>query len=354
MDRNEHQMTVDETVADEALSPSATDGTSSSDVSDQEPESLADAMAKEFAETYGDDEPGTEETDAEPEAPEETESEQKPETKAEDGDDPEDDQFHIPDEQFKALPDGVKKRIGHLNTRWKKAERELSEMKAELPTLQDAHQRFTQIQSFVQEHNIEPQNVTKMFDMAAMLSRGDYQGFLDTIAPFYDYAAQAAGKTIAPDLQQQVEDGMITEDAAREMTRLRAESQDRKGRYEQLQQRHQQTSQAQREQQEQGRIAEAINQREAHLKATDPDYARKSPMLRSMLEMALKNGARPRNAQEAVAMLDDAYARIQEMVPAPRTTPTMPRPSTSSPPRGMPEPKTSAEAIEQALSRMPS
>ncbi len=354
MDPKLEDQTVDETVADETASPAETDGASSSDAADQGSETLADAMAKEFAEKYGDAEPGAEEPA--PEEPEpEPESEQTPETAAQDADDPDDDEFRIPDEQFKALPDGVKKRIGHLNTRWKKAERELSEVKTELPTLKDAHERFTRIQSFVQEHNIEPENVTKMFDMVAMLSRGDYKGFLETIKPFYDHAAQAAGQTIAPDLQKQVEDGYLTEEHARELTAARMQGQTYKSQADRYRQQSEQLRQQHTQQVEQSRMIDAITQREAHLKATDPDYAQKQPMLKAMVELALKNGARPQNAQQAIALVDDAYTRVSAMAPAPRPArPTTPRPSASSPPRGAPAPKTLEEAIEQSLSQMPS
>ena len=341
-----------DTVADEALSPGATEeGASSSDASDQEEVSLAETLAKDFHEEHGDAEPGAEEPDteddADPETDKATESEQTPEQA--EVDDADDEEFRIPDDEFKALPQGVKKRIGHLNTRWKKAERELTDVKAELPTLKDTHERFTKIQNFVQENNIEPENVTKMFDMAAMLSRGDFQGFLTTIKPFYDYAAQAAGQVISPDLQEQVENGYLTEEHARELTRSRMQSQTYQAQAERYRTQAEQSRSQQTESQERGRMVEAINQRESHLQATDPDYARKKPVIESLVKMAINNGAKPRTAQQAIALLDDAYAQAGTIAPAPAPRATAPRPTSTSPGRGAAEPQSLQEAIALSL-----
>lgn len=341
-----------DTVADEALSPSATEeGASSSDAADQEAISLAEALAKDFHEEHGDAEPGPEETEPEEVEPESddvpTESEQTPEHA--EVDDADDEEFRIPDDQFKALPAGVKKRIGHLNARWKKTERELSEVKAELPTLQDTHERFTKIQSFVQENNIEAENVTKMFNMAAMLSRGDFDGFLETVKPFYEHAAQAAGRTIAADLQEQVENGYLTEEHARELTRSRTQSQNYQAQAERYRTQAQQTQTQQAESQEQSRMVQAINQRESHLQASDPDYARKKPVIESLVKMAIKNGASPRTAQEAISLLDDAHAQAGSFAPSPAPRATAPRPTSTSPGRGAAEPASLKDAIALSL-----
>jgi hypothetical protein len=350
MDQNE-EMTAD-AVADGALSPGATEGTSSSDVADQEPQSLADAIAKSFAEEYGDTEPGTEETEPAEEAPAEAEAEappdpaQQPET-----DDTEDDQFRLDDAEFRALSPKAKQRIGHLNARAKKAERELSQINESLPQLQQSHESLSKVQAFVRDNNIQPENVNKMFDMAAMLARGDYDGFLATIKPFYDYASQAAGQTIAADLQEQVENGYLTEAHARELTRARTQSQAYKAQAEQERQRVHQFTQQQQQQVAGDQIVQAVQAREAQLRSQDPDFAQKEPMLRSMLTVALESGAAPRTAQDAIALIDRAYAKIPA-TPAPKPVATPPRPSASSPPRGNAQPKTAQEAIEIALSRM--
>lgn len=366
MDRNEEQ-TAHEAEADQALSPGATEGASSSDAADEAPDSTADAILREFQETYGDEEPADTgasedegdpedgETDADAEAADTEQSSQKEETAAAaETDDADDDQFRIPDEQFKALPDGVKKRLGHLNTRAKKAERELAEREREMEPLKDAHQRFSQIQSFVQENEIEPQNVTLLFNAAAAMSKGDFSGFVKMVQPWYNLALQASGEAIDPELQQRVDDGYLTEEDAKELTRARISAQASQGKVQSMQQKNAAMNQAQQSQQEQGRILSAVQQRESHLQSSDADYALKSPAMKSMIEFALKSGAVPKTSEEAVRLVDEAYARVNATFKKPTPPkPTPPRPSSSSTPRGNPAPETTKEAITQALRDMP-
>lgn len=358
MDPNE-TLAAPEAEADTALTPSATEeGVSSSDTADEAPESAADAILREFQEQYGDDEgdePDPSEDDPAPESaeddPEPAESEQKPEI--DQSDDGDDDEFRIPDEQFKALPDGVKKRLGHLNARAKKATRELGELKKQMEPLEDAHQRFTQLQNFVHENDIQPENVTLAFNAMAAMSRGDYASFIEMVKPWFDQAQQASGAAIAPDLQAQVDDGYLSEEHARELTKARLTGQITADKLKSVNQRQQQQQQAQNSQQQQQRIASAIQAREAELQSMDPDYALKSSAILSLVHFHLENGARPRNEQEALKLINGAYERVSATFQRPAAPkPTMPRPSVSSAPQGSPKPETTKDAIFQGLRGM--
>jgi hypothetical protein len=319
---------------------------------------------RDFQEVYGDDEPEeTGESDGEEGSTEEpkadaaaAEPEQKPadDTPLAESDDGDDDTFRIPDDQFKALPSGVKQRLGHLNTRAKKAERELSEQTGKMAPMRESHDRFTKLQSFVQQNDIEPANVTLAFNAMAAMSKGDYQGFVDLVQPWFTQANHALGASFSPDLQQRVDDGYLTDEDARELTKSRTQNQINQGRLDRMGE--QQTLQTQQTQtaQSHASIAQAITSREEHFKSSDPDYAQKSQAMRSMVEFALKSGAAPRTAQEATQLLDNAYERVNAsyVKPAP-PRPTPPRPSASSPPRGSSAPENTHDAIGQALRNMP-
>lgn len=355
MDLNEQQ-TAPEAEADTSLTPSETDGASSSDAADEAPESFAEQLLQDFRKDYGEEESEeTDEADASAQeseaAAEDAESEQTPEKETDDSDDQE---FRIPDEQFKALPDGVRNRLGHLNARAKKAERENADLQKAMEPLKDAHERFTTFQNFVQENDIQPENVTLLFNAAASLSKGDYKSFVEAVQPWYELAQQSLGATIAPDLQQRVDDGYLSAEDAQELTKARATSKVNEGRVESLTARQKADRQAQEAQGAQQEIVSAIQAREAEIQSSDPDYAHKSGALHSMVEFALSNGARPQNKAEALKIINDAYDRVNESFqkPAP-PKPTSPRPSVSNPPRGNPEPETTKEAISQALRDMP-
>ena len=357
-----------EAAADTTPSPSVTEGTSSSEVVDKAPESAADAIRNSFMEKWGSENPedtGESEEEAEPEAAEEdgaeedaeapvdAEAKQKSEDEPSpaDTDDGEDDLFRIPDEQFKALPDGVKKRLGHLNTRAKKAERELSEVNARIQPLEEKSSRFDQLQTFVQSHDIEPQNVTLAFNAMAKMSQGDFQGFLDLVTPWYQHAQQAVGAVIAPDLQQRVDDGYLTEEDARAMTKARTEAEVAKGRLNARTERDKQRDEETAAETNRTKIINAINEREAHFKSSDPDYALKSAAIASTIEFAIRAGNVPKSVKEAQEMVNDAHAIVTKsfVKPKPKPPATPPRPSSSNPTRGEAQPATLQDALYQKL-----
>lgn len=359
MDPNEME-TAPEAEANTALSPSATDGASSSDAADQAPESAAEAILREFQEEYGDDEPGVDPDEPEgDEAQESAEDDPEPaeaaQTPEEDQtDDGDSDEFRIPDDQFKALPSGVKKRLGHLNTRAKKAERELDALQQQMEPLQDAHQRFTQLQNYVQEHDIQPENVTLAFNAMAAMSRGDHEAFIKMVQPWLDQAQQASGQAIAPDLRQQVEDGYLSEEHARELTKSRLQSQISQGKVDALTAKQQQQQKAQQQTHTQSQIVTAIQAREAELQSSDPDYAQKAAAMQSMVQFALESGSRPTNVEQALNLVNNAYDRVNQTFKKPvPPKPTMPRPTASSSPQGNPPPETTKDAIFQGLRGMP-
>lgn len=370
MDLNENQTVVD-TEATETLSPSETEGTSSSEVVDGAQDTAADALRREFLEKYGDDEPeepgeseeddeagSAESDDAETsEADTATDTQQSEEDTSAplEADDAEDDQFRIPDEQFKTLPDGVKKRLGHLNARAKKAERENAEFQAQIEPLQDSHERFTRLNDFVQTNNIEQKNVTVAFDAMAKMSAGDFQGFIDLVQPWYQQAQQALGATIAPDLQQRVDDGYLTEEDAKEMTKARVRADLSEGKAQQLEQRTRERDETTAKEDGKTAVINAINDREAHYKSSDPDYALKSKAIASAIEFAVRGGNVPQTPEQAQKLVDDAHDLVTTQLAPPKrkATPTPPRPSSSNPSQGTAKPANAREAMMLGLRSRP-
>jgi hypothetical protein len=339
-------------VTEQAPSSGATDGAPSSGVADEGIKDTASILAAAFDEASNAPEPEAEASEPEAEQEAEPEAAQKPATDtAIEADAGGDDEHRIPDADFKALPPSVKKRIGHLSTSLGKTKRELEQVTAELPTLRDTHERFTRIQTFVQENQIQPENVTKMFDMAAMLARGDYKGFLDTIQPFYDLASQAAGVAIASDLRDRVDNGYMTEDDAKALTAARVQGQTAQAQAETYRKQLETRVQQERSTGTAQAVATAINQREAAIMASDPDYAQLKPAIESIVRTAVGAGVQIKTPEQALALLDSAYQTAKGLRPAKAPAPTPPRPTASNPNRGHPAPKTSLEATAQALAR---
>lgn len=349
-----------DTVADEALSPSATDeGTSSSDVADQEDNSLAEALQREFDQTYGDAGPADPEPEAEQDGETQAEEEAEPEAASGEDDDSAtaedaDDDFRIPDEEFKGLPPSVKKRVGKLSTRLKRTTQELNTLKETVPDLEDRAGRFEKIRQFTQENNIDPKGIDVMFNMAAMLSKGDHAGFLAAVQPYYDHAAQATGKVIAPDLSERVESGYLTEQDAIQLTQARVQAQTSQAAAQEARQRLQREREGQQSQAAQVQVKQAIQARTEQLQQEDPNFAQKLPAIMKVVQSARERGAQFNTAEDAISMLNAAYEAIGPVAkPARQPVATPPRPTASTPPRGNAQPKTLEEALAQGLESLP-
>lgn len=346
-------------VAQETSSPDVTDtsGASSSDAAveatQEQPESeltSADVIRDAFLKEYGepDDEDDAETSEAS-EDKSEADAEAERDTATEAQKDGGDDEFRISDDDFKALPDSARKRIGHLNARAKKAERQVGELQASVERSQEAVQQVQALKTFIDQNNIETGNVNRMFDMAAKLSGGDFDGFLTDIQPFIDYAQQATGKALPAELQEQVDDGYVTEEVARELVKSRSAAQRAQDEAQRLQQQRQQQDQQQARTSNVNAIQSAVNQRENEIKASDPDYARISKAVRKNMEFALSNGAIPQSSEQAIQMVNQAYEMAKSSVPAAPKPSTPRRPNASMVARGGTQPASTRDAIITAM-----
>jgi hypothetical protein len=342
--------------AEQTSSPDVTDSASSSEAAEQT--SLKDRLKDEFLRAYGD---GSDETAAAtPEEKPEPVSEQSQDqtdalpdadTKAAADDNSDDDKFRISDDVFKALPQGVKQRIGHLNASYKKARRELTETQSRLQQAEPVIERMRTLEGFVQENRIDPKNLGTAFGLMAKLSRGDYQGFLSDIEPWVNAARMATGAAIHPDLQTSVEQGEITEDMAKRVTAERLQAARVAHENKALAARQQQSREtAQRSQTVQG-IIKVVADREAELRASDPDFAAIEPAIKQQMALVLKR-YQPSTKEEALQLVNEAYTTAREMRPkaaAPAPKATIPQPGASQMDRGRPKPTSTKEAIMFAL-----
>lgn len=325
-------------VAEETSSPEVTDGTSSSDVATEAGDDAAAKVTAEFLEKYGakDGDP-EEEPEGEPDKPDEPKVEQKSEEK-DDGDD----EFRLSDQEFKALPDGAKKRIGHLNTRAKRAEKQVTELSSEVEAAKNDREALSALRGFVEQNGMSQEDVAIALGAFAKYRTGDFEGFLKDIQPVLNDARQYVGEVIDADLQKQVDDGYLTEEVAREVTRSRAQAKHAQSVADRERQRSQTVVQEQQRQAHVADIVGAVNAREAELRSSDPDYARKKPQVERFLSFAMKNGALPKSREDAIRLVNEAYQHASDVTappPAPPKAATPPRPTSTSAPRGKPEAK---------------
>lgn len=213
-------------------------------------------------------------------------------------------------------------------------------------------EQHRQLQGYLTEHQLAPEDVNQLLGVGAALRRGDYQAFLDGVTPYVLAAQENLGLRIAPDLQNQVDEGMIDDATARELTRTRHRAAQAEARLQNHTQVAAQTQQAQQVDQ----IRSAVDTWEQGIQRQDPDYAQMSGAVRRFAQGLLQERGLPQTQQQAVALVQAAYDEAKTVFrraqPAPR--PTRPSPSSIHVATGAPghDPRNMKEAVVMALANM--
>jgi len=158
---------------------------------------------------------------------------------------------------------------------------------------------------------------------------------------------QFLGHALPQDLQEQVDEGYVTEDVARELA-FRRNNDVR------LQQQHQQLTAQQQQQQEQqqvqavrGQMAQAVASWETQIRQGDPDYAAKEPFVVRELQ-ALQTQYRVDTPEQAVQLARMAYDNVTKglrgMVKRPEVRQSVAGQRTANSQNAKPEPRNFEEA----------
>jgi hypothetical protein len=215
-------------------------------------------------------------------------------------------------------------------------------------------EQHRQLQGYLQQNQLAPEDVNQLLGVGAALRRGDYQGFLDGVTPYVLAAQEVLGLRISPDLLQQVNEGLIDDATARELTKMRHRAAQAEARLQDANQVATQTQQAQQV----DHIRSAVDTWEAGIRQTDPDYVQMSGAVRRFAQGLLQERGIPRTPAEAVALsqaaYDEAKAMFRRAQPAPR--PTRPSPSSihvaTGTSNGADNPRNMKEAVVMALANM--
>jgi hypothetical protein len=209
---------------------------------------------------------------------------------------------------------------------------------------------WQQHREFLVQNRVSPEDARLLYDVAASLSRGDFATFLAAVTPYVEAAQMALGQRLPADIQRQVDDGAIPEDVARELVRTRSEAETAKAQAALTQQEAQRASQANVTAQLRGAVAEW----ETRVRASDPDFDTKAGAIQRHAQALVATRGLPRTREDAVAMAQEAYNEVSQLVAKSRPTPVPTRPTPASahvPNPGTPEPKTLMEAVQLGLRR---
>lgn len=173
---------------------------------------------------------------------------------------------------------------------------------------------------------------------------------MEILKPIYENLREFLGETLSPDLQKAVDDGEMTEDAARRLSKSEASARISSQRV----QRTEQDSRTQREagdaERDQAESATAVVAWERQHAKTDPDWKRIAPAVVEAVTN-LRDARKPRTAKESLAVCNDALAFVKRTVGigAPHRPAVTPPNTNSSTHPTKPRPKSAFEAAKQGL-----
>ena len=274
-----------------------------------------------------------------PDSPAETASTAKPEEGQADKELPD----LTPEELAKFKPD-TKARIESLV-------RQRKQLEAQVASMAPAVESFTRLSTYVSANRLNSQEVSDGLALMASLKRGDFKTFYDGVMPLVKVAAEAIGESLPDDLYQKVEDGTLSENEAKELTRLRHENSFLKT----------ETTEAKAAREAEGvrtqseHVRGTIASWEAGVRARDPDFVAKQPFIKHVAGSFLNQRGIPRTPEEGLQMAKDVYAEANRVFDLNRPSP---RPTARQPNGGGPSstgvavpPSTLQEAVSQAIAR---
>ena len=231
---------------------------------------------------------------------------------------------------------------------------QINGLKSQIAPLEAQAKTTQELQNFLKQADIAKEDFGLVLDLAAAMRRGDFRQFLEGVAPYVKLAQESLGIQLPADLQQAVAAGHMTQDAARYTAQVRAQQQLAASQLNRVTYENTQRTHAETVRNFQASVTDAVSDWEKGVRRSDPDYARKEPVVRELLHAVVHERGPPRSPAEAVAIANEAYGRANAMasrfVPNPRATHQVPS-SINRVNGARTEPKSLKEAIHFAIER---
>lgn len=280
-------------------------------------------------------------------------SEKKPEAGA-DADKPADEPT---EDELKLYPQKTQTRIRELVSRSKAAEQLVAERTQEVEKLRPQAEQMDQLVSYMREHQIKPDDLNGSMQITALINTGRYDDALTALSPIINQLLTLTGRTLPPELQQDVETGYITPERAAELQRAKVAAQHASDREKQSQERQA----VERSRAEGERITTLYGQSatawENSKKTSDPDWSMKQPLVIEMAEAEMRRmfatdpTSLPRDAKSVNQLLDGILAKVEKTIapfraPLKAINPTTGRPASAG---SATKPTSVMDAVNKAL-----
>lgn len=254
----------------------------------------------------------------------------------------------VTDEELRGYHSKTRKRVKQLLD-------ERNTAREEVDGLKDKAGRFDQVVETVTRHGLTSSEVDQGFEMMGLLVKartdpGAAKQALEALGGYVQQLQHVTGDVLPADLAQEVQQGLISEQRAKELAASRQGQQ-------MAQRRHEQDSEAQQQRdaaQRMNDVSTAVSKWESQWQASDPDHAVKLPLVQSAIEAAVSSALLRGDkitAQDALKIANDAKAKVDAQL---ATFRPKPKPVASAPNSGgmtapTPEPASMFDVVRSAV-----
>lgn len=240
----------------------------------------------------------------------------------------------------------------HNHPRWKEVTGQNKQLKADIEAIKPDAEQFRNINTFMQENSLTPDEVGEGFIIMAMAKNGDPR-VLQKLDDFRSKVALAIGEAVPSDIQAQIDSGEITEAAGKELAKARAHKAMSDKQLADRDEADKRTKE-QRDAEALG-IAQrsAVSAWEVEARKTDPDFAKKEKAIGRYARALMQEKGIPTTAEAAVDLIKAAYAEVNRDMETfiPPKQPVARVPSAPSSHGAKEAPKSLNDAVRLALSQ---
>jgi len=244
--------------------------------------------------------------------------------------------------------------------RFTKLKQQNVRLREQFASVQPAAQQFEKLQSFMASHELDARSAANALRIAALVQgaingRVDPTGAVQELETWVGQLRGLAGDVLPADVQKRLDDGVIDEEAAKEIARMRA-AQTTQARRAEL---DTQSLNTQAVGAQATLIHSAVQTWEQAVRARDPDYPRKAKLVETTakaLRLERYGNGMPPSVAHAQALAQEAYdivtKELRAALPARDTVRAPLAGATPSKSTLRAAPKSSLEAAMQGLERM--
>jgi len=299
-----------------------------------EPKSMVEAVHSALTPADADEAPPTSKPDQDPTKADPTPAKTGDQTVAAD---------ELSEAERSQLKGRTKKSFERLTTR-------VGELGQQNEALQARVAEYDRVVDYIRGTKLKPEEIDTVFDIATTMKSGNPAEALRKLTPIVQQLQRQAGVVLPQDLTDQVSQGYLTEQHARELAMARSEAAHARAREQFAAEERANAERQAGYQSHMNTLKTTADEWERQKAGSDLDWSKKAERIHDLAKLEVLQKGPPKSAQQAVEMFNGIYERvtkeIRSFMPKPTAVRAMNGGASST--RSVSEPKSMLEAIRTA------